>query len=140
MRIIVLGPEDNLGRSMDMQIVCSAHFCFPHVILKPEDLKTVYYRTGFARYLDTARGAANLYLSRLPASQVPPWYDSVVFGVQCLLSWLDRDFDAPAPAPADTSSAALASSGLLFLSQLERSLGNKKEASYYAQSAIKVTE
>ncbi|KAF9518933.1 glycoside hydrolase family 88 protein [Hydnum rufescens UP504] len=69
----------------------------------------IYHRTGFQRYLDTARGAANLYLSRLPASQFLRW-----------------DFDAPAPAPADTSSATIASNGLLLLSQLERSLGMKE--------------
>jgi len=81
----------------------------------------MYNRTQLPRYLDTARHAASLYLSRLPSSGVPPW-----------------DFDAPTPAPADTSSATIAASGFLLLSQLEESLSpsNGSGAALWRNAAI----
>jgi len=81
----------------------------------------IYNRTHLPRYLDTARHAASLYLSRLPASGVPPW-----------------DFDAPRPGPADTSSATIAATGLLLLSQLENSLSpsNGTGAALWQDAAV----
>ncbi|KAF8509559.1 d-4,5 unsaturated-glucuronyl hydrolase-like protein [Gautieria morchelliformis] len=81
----------------------------------------MYNRTHFPRYLGTARHAASMYLSRLPASGVPPW-----------------DFDAPRPGPADTSSATIAASGLLLLSQLENSLSppNRTGALFWRDAAV----
>ncbi|KAF8590459.1 glycoside hydrolase family 88 protein [Ramaria rubella] len=81
----------------------------------------MYNRTQFPRYLDTARHAASLYISRLPESGVPPW-----------------DFDAPRPTTADTSSATIAAEGLLFLSQLEDSLSprNSSGSTYWREAAI----
>ncbi|HEY8141362.1 MAG TPA: SPRY domain-containing protein [Kofleriaceae bacterium] len=61
---------------------------------------TIAYReTRDARFLNGAIRAANYYLSRLPADQVPPW-----------------DFDAPG-APKDSSPAAITASALIELSQ-----------------------
>ena len=60
----------------------------------------VYRETGDVRFLNTARRAADWYLSHLPADQIPYW-----------------DFNAPGipDAPRDTSAAAIAASGLLKL-------------------------
>jgi hypothetical protein len=49
-----------------------------------------------------------------------------------------RDFDAPRPGPADTSSATIAASGLLLLSQLENSLSppNSTGAIFWRDAAV----
>lgn len=64
---------------------------------------TIAYReTGNALFLDTARKTADYYISHLPSDSVPYW-----------------DFQAPGipNEPRDTSSAAIAASGLLELSR-----------------------
>lgn len=66
---------------------------------------TVAYReTGDVRFLETARNAADYFISHLPADKVPYW-----------------DFQAPAipNEPRDSSAAAIAASGLIELSQRE---------------------
>ncbi|OZJ05066.1 hypothetical protein BZG36_02104 [Bifiguratus adelaidae] len=65
----------------------------------------MYNYTRFPAYLETSRRMADYYLTHLPADGVPYW-----------------DFDAPNEpnvTPRDTSSAMIASSGLLLLSTLQ---------------------
>jgi unsaturated chondroitin disaccharide hydrolase len=64
----------------------------------------MYRETGDPDFLDTARRLADWYLAHLPADGVPYW-----------------DFDAPQTAsePRDSSSAAIAASGLLELARVD---------------------
>jgi len=66
----------------------------------------VYRETGQLRFLETAMRAADYFLDNLPVDSVPYW-----------------DFDAPGirQEPKDSSSAAIAASGLVELSQLVHS-------------------
>ena len=63
-----------------------------------------YRETGDVRFLETARKTADYFISHLPADQVPFW-----------------DFELPDTTgqPKDSSAAAIASSGLIELSQRE---------------------
>src|SRR4051812_3244736 len=66
---------------------------------------TMAYRyTHDARFLDTARRAADFFLAHLPADKVPYW---------------DLELTSTTGQPRDSSAAAIAASGLLELSQLE---------------------
>ena len=64
---------------------------------------TCYEFTGDRRFLETAEACARYYLEQVPDGAVPPW-----------------DFDAPAESRKllDTSTAAIAASGLLQLARL----------------------
>jgi unsaturated chondroitin disaccharide hydrolase len=63
-----------------------------------------YRETGDARFLDTARQAADYFIAHLPDDGVPYW-----------------DFELPSTAgePRDSSAAAIAAAGLLELSRLD---------------------
>ncbi len=61
-----------------------------------------YRETKDTRFLETARKVADYYIAHLPSDFIAPW-----------------DFQAPGTQPKDTSSAAIAASGLLELSKLE---------------------
>ncbi|KIY50965.1 d-4,5 unsaturated-glucuronyl hydrolase-like protein [Fistulina hepatica ATCC 64428] len=79
----------------------------------------MYYRTGDAKYLETSRRLADLFLSRIPDDGIIPW-----------------DFDAPeGDRPADTSAATIFSTALLFLSQQETDATN---ATKWANAAIEI--
>ncbi|KAG8885868.1 hypothetical protein FRB97_009030 [Tulasnella sp. 331] len=83
---------------------------------------SMYNRTGLSRYLDTARQVSQFYVDHLPTgNSVPPW-----------------DFDAPlSPTPPrDTSSATVASSAMLLLSQMETSIGNSTGSAYWTDKAL----
>ncbi|KAJ8522658.1 hypothetical protein ONZ45_g784 [Pleurotus djamor] len=70
----------------------------------------MHLRTGFPRYLDTARRLATYFVSHIPSDGIVPW-----------------DFNAPttpAPRPADSSAATLAVNALILLSQREAAVGN----------------
>ncbi|MEN9328319.1 MAG: hypothetical protein RI947_1127 [Candidatus Parcubacteria bacterium] len=79
-----------------------------------------YRETRDSRMLDTARKVADYYVSHLPADNVPYW-----------------DFQAPniPNEPRDSSSAAIAASGLLELHSLETDAA-KKQQYYNAAVAI----
>ncbi|MFY0650721.1 MAG: glycoside hydrolase family 88 protein [Cyclobacteriaceae bacterium] len=64
----------------------------------------MYRETGLERYLDRARKATDLFISRLPVDVIPFW-----------------DFDAPdiPNAPKDASAAAILSSAMLELATYE---------------------
>jgi hypothetical protein len=80
----------------------------------------VYAKTGQRRWLETARGLADFYLShpRLPADRVPYW-----------------DFDAPGDdQPRDTSAAAVAAAGLQQLARFEDDRGRAER--YLHESTV----
>ena len=79
-----------------------------------------YRETQRPEFLETARKAADLYISRLPEDYVPYW-----------------DFDAPGipDEPRDASAAALVASGLLEMSLYIR---DRKASDFYKQAAIKM--
>ncbi|KAF8308232.1 glycoside hydrolase family 88 protein [Clavulina sp. PMI_390] len=81
----------------------------------------MYRRTGFQRYLDTARLASQLYLNNVPTkTYVPPW-----------------DFNAPgSPATADTSAGAIAATALIQLAAIESSIQNTTGSNYYVNAAV----
>jgi unsaturated chondroitin disaccharide hydrolase len=64
----------------------------------------VFRETGDARFLETARAAADYFLAHLPADHVPYW---------------DLDLPSTAGEPRDSSAAAIAAAGLLELARLE---------------------
>ncbi|KAG8894914.1 hypothetical protein FRB99_000913, partial [Tulasnella sp. 403] len=83
---------------------------------------SMFNRTGDQKYLDTARRLSTFYVNNLPKDNlVPPW-----------------DFNAPASPdrPRDTSSATIASSAMLFLSQMETRAGNSTGSSFWLNAAI----
>lgn len=100
----------------------------------------VYNRTGAQRYLDTARGASQLFLDNLPSTHIPPWYVETAVSLQPKAdSCRNRDFNAPgSPATADTSAGAVAAVALINLATIERSLANTTGSDYYVQSAVDV--
>ncbi|HJY83612.1 MAG TPA: discoidin domain-containing protein [Candidatus Binatia bacterium] len=69
-----------------------------------------YRETGDTRFLQAARMTADYFISHLPSDSVPYW-----------------DFQAPGipHEPRDSSAAAIAASGLLELSELERDAGRQ---------------
>lgn len=75
-----------------------------------------FRETGKRQFLDTACRAADVFISRLPADQVPLW-----------------DFSAPADAPRDASAAAVVASALLELSTFN-TIGPKKAKAYRQQA------
>ncbi len=75
----------------------------------------VYRYTGDARMLEAARRVTDYYLSRLPPDRIPNW-----------------DFDAP-NHQKDTSAAAIVSSALLELAQLET---DAARAGHYRSEAL----
>ncbi|KIJ44224.1 glycoside hydrolase family 88 protein [Sphaerobolus stellatus SS14] len=81
----------------------------------------MFNRTRLTRYLDTARNAADLYLTRTPSSFIVPW-----------------DFDAPLPLMADTSASTIAATGLLLLADMEESLSppNSTGAARWRTAAV----
>jgi unsaturated chondroitin disaccharide hydrolase len=84
---------------------------------------TIAYReTGDKNFLRFAEKITDVYLKRLPEDYIPYW-----------------DFDDPniPDAPKDASSAAIVSSALLEMSQLE---DNKEKAKAYKDVAIKMLE
>lgn len=83
---------------------------------------SMYQRTKYLPYLDTARRMAKKWLDRLAEDPmgVPKW-----------------DFDAPDNG-RDTSAATIASVGFLQLYQAEASLGNSTGAAYWRDNAIRV--
>ena len=82
----------------------------------------VYRETKDKTFLRFAEKLANLYLQRLPDDYIPYW-----------------DFDAPhtADCPKDASAAAITSSALIELSNLE---DNEEAAQKYRQAAVKMLE
>jgi unsaturated chondroitin disaccharide hydrolase len=82
----------------------------------------VYRETGDPEFLRFVEKITDIYLKRLPKDYVPYW-----------------DFDDPAipNAPKDASSAAIVSSALLELSQLE---DNEQKANEYKTAALKMLE
>ena len=81
-----------------------------------------YRETHRPEFLETARKAADLYISRLPEDFVPYW-----------------DFDAPGipNEPRDASAAALVASGLLEMSVY---IENPNDADFYKQAAVKMLQ
>lgn len=79
-----------------------------------------YRETEDTRMLETARKTADYYITHLPADKVPYW-----------------DFQAPniPNEPRDSSSAAIAASGLLELSRLE---SDASRAQQYRAAAIEI--
>ena len=79
-----------------------------------------YRETGNEKFLHLAQKMADVFISRLPADDVPYW-----------------DFDAPdiPDAPKDASAAAIAASAFLELSVLSQESNLKK---YYRNSAVKI--
>ena len=75
-----------------------------------------YRETGKRQFLDTACRAADVFINRLPADQVPLW-----------------DFSAPADAPRDASAAAVVASALLELSTFN-AIGPKLAKRYRLQA------
>ncbi|TSC64666.1 MAG: unsaturated glucuronyl hydrolase [Parcubacteria group bacterium Gr01-1014_106] len=73
----------------------------------------VYRETNDASFLQTARTVADYFLAHLPSDGIPLW-----------------DFNASSSEPRDSSAAAIAASGLLELSRLEKSPA--KRARYFA--------
>ncbi|KIW04989.1 uncharacterized protein PV09_04149 [Verruconis gallopava] len=74
-------------------------------------------------FLDTARGCADYFLRRLPASKIPPW-----------------DFDASAQScqPPDTSAAMIAAYGMLLIHKALVSRGERQ--SPYLVYALQIAE
>ncbi|KAG8983312.1 hypothetical protein FRB90_006125, partial [Tulasnella sp. 427] len=83
---------------------------------------SMYNRTGNATYLDTARRLSTWYINHLPEDNSVPFWD----------------FNAPSSPtpPRDTSSAAIASSAMLFLSQMETRAGNQTGSDLWRDHAI----
>lgn len=78
-------------------------------------------------FLETARNCADYFVSRLPASYIPPW-----------------DFDAAAAHddethPPDTSAAMIASYGLLLIYKALLGLGDLQGAQRYLVAALRIT-
>jgi hypothetical protein len=98
--------------------------------------------TNITEFLDTSRKMASYFLSRMPKDGITPWQvpsHSVVFNYFGLTT-STRDFDAIADSnrPADSSAAMTASTGFLFLSQIESWYHNHTGAKYWSDAAIKV--
>ncbi|KAL0947490.1 hypothetical protein HGRIS_013593 [Hohenbuehelia grisea] len=84
----------------------------------------MYKRTGYSRYLDTARRLATYFVSHIPADGIVPW-----------------DFNAPMtppPRPADSSAATLATNALILLAQQETKVGNSTGAAFWLDSASQI--
>ena len=78
-----------------------------------------YRETRNPAFLETARKAADLYLSRLPEDMIPYW-----------------DFDAPGlEEPRDASAAAVVASGLLEMSLY---MQDEVDAEKYKSTAVKI--
>lgn len=84
---------------------------------------SMYNLTQNALYLHTARAMGQRWLTRLAEdpSGIPKW-----------------DFDAPEPASKDTSAAAIASTGFLYLYHAELSTSNYTGAAFWRDSALTV--
>lgn len=83
---------------------------------------SMYNRTGNATYLDTARRLSTFYINHLPEDNLVPFWD----------------FNAPSTPtpPRDTSSATIAASAMLFLSQMETRAGNQTGSDLWRDHAI----
>ncbi|KAI9170605.1 glycoside hydrolase family 88 protein [Paramyrothecium foliicola] len=81
-----------------------------------------YSWTGDESFLDTSRACADYFLSKLPATGVPPW-----------------DFCAPQDReqPPDTSAAIIAAYGMLLIHE---ALKQKGQNSAYLESAIRIAK
>jgi unsaturated chondroitin disaccharide hydrolase len=79
-----------------------------------------YRETGDARFLQTARKAADWFLDHLPPDKIPLW-----------------DFSAQGSQPRDSSAAAIAASGLLELSTREPQRGRGRRYRSAARSIIR---
>ena len=121
-----------MGRLRVRQQYVTSIFCFINAYLT----RPVYNWTQEADYLDTARKTATLFLDRIPADGVIPWYASSHNESAPCRSPLPRDFDAPdTDRPADSSAATIVATGLLLLSQIETDSGNAQK---WRSSAIEV--
>jgi Glycosyl Hydrolase Family 88/Bacterial Ig domain len=79
-----------------------------------------YRETGYLPFLDAAQRTAQYFIDNVPSDYVPYW-----------------DYDAPQPAPRDSSSASIAMSGMIQLSQLTTNLTN---AALYWSEAHNILE
>src|SRR5437667_2398331 len=81
---------------------------------------TAYRFTGDARFLDTAQQCADFYMERTPAHGVPP-----------------NDWEEPHPAhPYESSTAAIAASGLLQLAELTHEPTRAQRYREYAHTIL----
>jgi hypothetical protein len=77
-------------------------------------------------FLETAQSCADLFISRLPPTNIPPWD-------------FDAALDSPEEQPPDSSAAMVASYGMLLIYKAYLGFGDAVRGQKYLSAALKIT-